>query len=121
MSSSTATGCCKTSLFQSRDAKAFRPQHGISGGVAPGGGVLAPIYLDNETFLEADEVEDEALKWCLPTKFVLRKPPITKQPPHRCFGIRGSRRIRFAKLRMRSATRRWLGACGANLTRRLIL
>src|SRR6476620_8747587 len=88
MSSSTATGCCKTSLFQSRDAKAFRPQHGISGGVAPGGGVLAPIYLDNETFLEADEVEDEALKWCLPTKFVLRKPPITKQPPHRCFGIR---------------------------------
>jgi hypothetical protein len=55
-----------------RDSKPFGKQYGFSRCVALGGGVLTTIDFDDETLLEANEIEDKALKWDLPAKLEKR-------------------------------------------------
>ena len=49
--------------------------------------MLTAIDFDYELPFEAYEVENEVLKWDLPSKFEERQPPAPEQAPHRNFSV----------------------------------
>jgi hypothetical protein len=64
--------------------------------------MLATVDFDDETPLEADEIKNEALKGHLATELEVCEAVIAQQLPHtRASASVGSRRILFAKSRMR--------------------
>ena len=97
-----------------RDPETFGHQNGISPCIRLRQGVLTAIDFDDDALFETDEVENKALKGDLATKFEKRKPPIAEQRHMAASASVGSRRILFAKLRMRLAVGRWCGVCGTN-------
>jgi hypothetical protein len=72
-----------------RDLEAPRDQDRVSRRVTFGRCMLTAVDLNDQASLEANEIENKALKGNLTTKFELRKPSITEQTPHRRFSLRG--------------------------------
>jgi hypothetical protein len=76
--------------------------------------VLTAIDLDDEALVEANEIENEVPERELPPKLEKRQSPVRSNRHMAASASVGSRRIFFAKLRMRLAVGRWLGVCGTN-------
>ena len=62
-----------------RDPKTFGHQDGFSRHVTPRRCMLTAIDLDDDALFEANEVQNEALKWDLSAKFEEREPSVAKQ------------------------------------------
>ena len=69
------------------DSEAFGLQDRFSLHVPLRRCVLTTIDFDDDTFLEANKIENKCLKRHLPSKFEERKSPVTQQPPHGRFSI----------------------------------
>ena len=72
-----------------RDLEALRDQDRVSRRVTFARCMLTAVDLNDEASLEANEIENKALKGNLTTKFELCKPSIAEQTPHRRFSVRG--------------------------------
>src|SRR5258708_1133421 len=72
-----------------RSSKTFCDQDRVSRRVALGRCVLTTIDFDDEALLEANEIENKALKGDLATKLEERKASVAQQAPHRSLGVGG--------------------------------
>ena len=76
--------------------------------------MLAAIDLNDDTPLEADKIENIALKRHLAAKFEKCKPPAAKQAPHRRFGVGGLAAHLLCESAEALGGRSWRGVCGTN-------
>jgi hypothetical protein len=96
------------------DPETFGDQDSFPRHVAPRRCMLTAIDLDDDPLFEANEVQNEALKRDRRRnlKSASRRPRSSRRMA--ASASVGSRRIFFAKVRMRLAVGRWFGVCGTN-------
>src|SRR6185312_10637395 len=97
-----------------RDLEAPRDQDRVPGRVTFGRCMLTAVDLNDQASLEANEIENKALKGNLTTNLNCASRRLRSKRHIGASASVGSRRIAFAKSRMCFVVGRWRGVCATN-------